>query len=136
VDAQRLMTEAERLDARSLEETNTVAALNTDLPAGSAQVWLPELVKKHFANAGLDVSIVRLNSIHEIPETRNFHRGYWSVGVPVDESGKNIRGLLTAVAQFERQNAFVRVLDFSIVPDPENPGKRLAGMNVTTLVAQ
>lgn len=136
VDAQRLIAEVDTLDIRQHVPGNSVALLSVDLPRGSAQVWLPELVKTHFTNAGLDVSIIRLNSLLDIPESRNFQRGYWSVGVPVAEDGKNIPDLLTAVAQFERQNKFVKVLDFSVAPDPENPGKRIAGVNLTTLVVK
>ena len=136
VEAQRLIAEVDTLDIRQHLSASEGIPLSANLPSGSAQVWLPELVKKHFTNAGLDVSIVRLNSLLDIPETRNFQRGYWSVGVAVEENGKNIPDLLTAVAQFERQNTFIKVLDFSVAQDPENPGKRIAGVNLTTLVAR
>ena len=135
VDAQRLIAESMQFDARLLEKAApSEASLNMNLPVGSAQVWLPEMVRKHFKAAGHEVAIVRLNSLHELPESREFQRGYWSVGLPVDDSGDDVPGLLTAVAQFERQNSYVRVLDFTIAADPENPGKRIAGMNLTTLV--
>ena len=137
VEAQRLIADSIHFDARLLEKAApSELPLNTNLPVGSAQVWLPELVRKHFKAAGHEVAIVRLNSLHEMPESREFQRGYWSVALPVDDTGDNVPGLLTAVAQFERQNSYVRVLDFTIGTDPENPGKRIAGMNLTTLVSK
>jgi hypothetical protein len=136
VEGQRFVAEAEKLEFRAVEATRPRALVDIDLPPGSAQVWLPPMVKKHFANAALEVSVIRLNSIQEIPETPNFRRGYWSIGVPVEEDGKNIPAVLTTLAQLEKQNPYLRVLDFSIAADPENPGKRIAGMNLTTLVAR
>ena len=56
--------------------------------------------------------------------------------LPIEGSADDIPKLLSAVAQFEKQNAFIHVLDLSITPDPENPSKRIAGINVTTLVAK
>ena len=137
VEAQRLIAESMHFDARLLElGAPAQRPLETNLPVGSAQVWLPELVRKHFKAVGHEVAIVRLTSLHEVPETQEFQRGYWSVGLPVDEAGDDVPGLLSAVAQFESQNSYVRVLDFTIGTDPENPGKRIAGMNLTTLVCK
>ena len=93
-------------------------------------MWVPERVKEHFADVGLGVGVIRLTSIHEVPEMPDLRRAYWSIGLPVDDDGRNVTGLLCAAADFERRNPFARVLDFAIRPDVENPGKRVAGLNV------
>lgn len=136
VDAQRLIADVEGFEPKLPVASHATTRLNTNLPSGSAQIWLPELIRNHFTAAGLDVAIVRLNSLHDIPEEQEYQRGYWSVGLPIHDSADNIPKLLSAVALFEKQNSFIHVLDLSISADPESPGKRIAGINVTTLVAK
>lgn len=108
--------------------------LAMDLPDGPAAVWMPKLIKDHFAAVGLPVSIVRMNTVRAVPELLSFRRGYWSVGLPIGETAHSAVGPLLAVAEFERQHPLVKVLDFAIRPNPENPRRRVALLNVAALI--
>ena len=108
--------------------------LRDELPAGSAMVWLPALLKGHFARAGIAVPVVRLNTTQDEPELPGYGRGYWSAALPIDGAGRNIRTMLAAVADLEEQQPFLRVLDFAIRPDPENPKGRVGLLNLGTLI--
>jgi hypothetical protein len=108
--------------------------LAQEIPPGSATVWLPELVKEHFPKFGMNDVIVRMNTIRDVPELPGFHRGYWSVGVPLAETPRSAEGALLAVAEIEQQHPLVKVLDFAIRPDPEHPQGRVALLNVSALI--
>lgn len=105
-----------------------------DLPTGSALVWLPVMAKENFARSGIAVRLIRLNTIQDEPDISGYERGVWSVVLPVEAAGRNDTKLFLAVAEIEHQNPFVRVLDFAIGPDPEDPGGRVASLNVAALV--
>jgi hypothetical protein len=92
------------------------------------------MVKEHFARFDISVPLVRLNTIQEEPELPGFEHDYWSVALPITAEGRNIAAMLVAVAEFDQQNPFVKVLDFAIRPDPENPGGRVGLLNLTALI--
>jgi hypothetical protein len=108
--------------------------LQDEVPKGSAMVWLPKLVNEHFGSFGITVPLVRLNVSLPEPGLPGYEHDYWSVALPVDEEGRDIPTLLLAVADLDRANAPVRVLDFSIRPDPENPGGRIGSMNLGAII--
>lgn len=108
--------------------------LQDELPAGAATVELPALVKRHFASVGIAVPLVRLNTTLDEPELPGYAHDYWSVALPIDAAGRNIPSMLLAVADLDQQNAFVRVLDFSIRPDSENPDGRVGLLNLVALI--
>ncbi|MCE9609489.1 MAG: hypothetical protein K8R23_04620 [Chthoniobacter sp.] len=119
-------------DAQSVRRQMDQLAM--DLPDGPAAVWMPKLIKDHFAAFGLSVAIVRMNTVRAEPELPNFRRGYWAVGLPIVENTRSAAGTLLAVAEFEQQHPLVKVLDFAIRPDPENPQRRMALLNVAALI--
>jgi hypothetical protein len=119
-DADRIRNELERIE--------------NDLPAGSAMVSVPALVSEHFARFGISVPLVRLNRTQDEPSIPGYGRGFWSVALPIDEAGRNIPILLVSVADLDQRNSFVRVLDFSIRPDPETPGGRIGTLNLTAVI--
>lgn len=111
-----------------------IARLAQEIPAGPAMVWLPELVKTHFAGFGLRGAIVRMTTVREEPDLPGLRRGYWSIGLPLPEIRGSTAGSLLAVAEFEQQHPYVKVLDFAIRPDPEHPLGRVALLNVAALI--
>ena len=108
--------------------------LAQEIPPGSATVWLPELVKAHFQKFGMNDVLVRMNTIRDVPDLPGFRHGYWAVGVPIAETPRSAAGALLAVAEFEQQHPLVKVRDFAIRPDPENPQGRVALLNVSALI--
>jgi hypothetical protein len=123
-----------KFESDSQEIRRQISQLGQDLPEGAAATWMPEMLKTHFAAFGLDASIVRLNTVRDEPDLPGFNRAYWSVGVPLAEAAGNEARSLLAVAEFEKQHPFVRVLDFAIRPDPERPAARIALLNVAALI--
>lgn len=128
-------------DVRKLESDAQVvraqiARLAQEIPAGPAMVWLPELVKTHFAAFGLHGGIVRMTTVLEEPDLPGFRRGYWSIGIPLPEARSSAAGSLLAVSEFEQQHPYVKVLDVAIRPDPENPQGRVALLNLSALIRQ
>lgn len=102
--------------------------------AGSPIVWVPALVKEHFARSGTAVLLTRLNTTQDMPNLPGYARGFWSTALPIDEAGGNIATITRGVVDLEQQNPCVRVLDFAICPDPEHPSRRVALMNLTVLI--
>ena len=132
--ARSAIQEVHTLEGEAQEVRRQIDRLGQALPEGPANTWMPELLKQHFAAFGLRVCIVRMNTIREEPDLPGFCRGYWSVGLPLAEAGRSAAGSLLAVAEFEQQHPFVKVLDFAIRPDPENPQGRIALLNVAALI--
>lgn len=110
--------------------------LHDELPKGSPAVVVPTLVKEHFARFGIAVHLVRMNTTQDTPGLKGYSDHYFSVALPVDAAGRDVPKMLTAVADFDQQSRFVRVLDFSIRPDPENPGGRVGSLNLTALTGK
>jgi hypothetical protein len=140
-DAMRARTEAAR---RTISEIHAkepdadlanaeLGKLDGQLPSGAAMIWLPELLKTHFGGFGITVPLIRLNTIQDDPELAGYSRGYWSLAVPIDGESRNTPTLLLAVAELEQQSTFLKVLDFDIRPNPEQPDGRLASLNVSVL---
>lgn len=132
--ARNTIHEARILETEAAAVRWQIDRLEQEIPAGSAMIWLPEMVKKHFAGFGLNVGIVRMNTVRDEPDLPGYQRGYWSVGVPIEEANHHAAGALLAVAEFEQQHPFVRVLEFAIRRDPENPAGRIAVLNVAALI--
>ena len=107
--------------------------LYRELLAGSAMFSMPPLVREHFARFGIPVRLVRMNSTKDEPDIPGHERSFWSVALPIDEGGRNIFKMLLAVADLDQEKPFLRVIDFAIRPDPENPTARMASMNVSVL---
>ena len=132
--ARAAIQEVRTLESDAQTVRKQMDLLAKDLPAGSAMIWMPELLKQHFAAFGLHASTVRMNTVREEPDLPGFCRGYWSVGLPLTETSGSAMGSLLAVAEFEQQHPLVKVLDFAIRPDPENPDGRIALLNVAALI--
>ena len=94
------------------------------------------MVKEHFKHFGIAVDIVRLNTLRLEDGLPGFKRAYWGVSMPMGNDGNNVTGLLLAVAELEEQNRYLKVLDFAIQPDVENPLLRTAAINIEALVQE
>ncbi len=132
--ARTTIQEVRKLESDAQVVRSQIARLEQEIPAGPAMVWLPELVKTHFASFGLSGAIVRMNIVRGEPDLPAFRRGYWSIALPLPEGSRSAAGSLLAVAEFEQQHPFVKVLDVAIRPDPENPQGKVALLNVAALI--
>jgi hypothetical protein len=91
------------------------------------------VLKAHFARCGIAVALVRMNSAQDAPGLPGYEHHYFSIALPIDEAGRNIATLLLTASGLGQQLPFVRLLDFSIHPDPEHLGGRVASLNLKAL---
>jgi hypothetical protein len=80
------------------------------------------------------VALVRLNTTRDEPNISGCERDFLSVALPIDDAGRNIPNVIAAVADLDQRNPFVRVLDFAIRADPENPARRVGSLNLAALI--
>ncbi len=132
--ARLVIAKTRTLETNADRARSELERLQNELPPGSPMVSMPALVGDHFTRHGLNVPLIRLNTTREEPKIPGYRRGYWSVALPIDKDGANIPTLLTTIADLEQHYAFVRVLDFAIRPDPENPEARLGLMNFAAVI--
>ena len=115
------------------------ASLNrrlSEFPHESAMSAIPKDIRKHFSGFGLPPSVIRLNTAQPEPNLPGWQRAYWSVGLPIAKTDSNLTALLLAVAELDRREPFVNVVDFAVQPYPENPGRRVASLNIMALIRQ
>ena len=132
--ARKITHRAVEVEQETAYARGELNAFHGDRRKGSALVWLPDMVKEHFKQFGLAVSIIRLNAVQEEAELPGYSRVYWGIGLPVENAGKSISSLLLAVTDIESQHQYLKVLDFSIQPDAVNPLLRTVAFNIETLV--
>lgn len=127
----------DQIEAAGQKAEEAGTALNRLLSnetAHSMTVSFPDKTKRHFTRLGYPSAVVRLNVIKDEPDLPGCQRIYWSVGLPLPETGRGAPGLLDAVVEFEEQNQMIKVLDFVLQPHPEDPRQRMAGFNVVALI--
>ena len=133
-NARLTIAKTRTLETNADKSRSELERLQDELPAGSPMVSMPALVGEHFTRHGLNAPLIRLNTTREEPKIPGYRRGYWSLAVPIDKDGANIPTLLSTIADLEQQYAFLRVLDFAIRPDPENPDARVGLMNFASVI--
>jgi hypothetical protein len=106
--------------------------LHRDLPAGSVMSWFPSRMKQHFDRLGISDSVTRLNNALDEPEMPGYQRTYWAVDLPIQGAARDISSLLIAVAELEKAEPIVKVIDLAIRQDDDS--HRIAVINVTALV--
>jgi hypothetical protein len=96
----------------------------------SPLITLPQDLVDHFSRFGLPSATVRLVSAQPVPNLPEYQRLYWSIGIPISRTDKNVGGLLLAVAGLEQEDHIIKVLDFSLVPDPDDQSLRIAQVSL------
>jgi hypothetical protein len=132
--ANTALVELKTLEANASAARSRIDRFEQEISGPSALVSLPDDVKRHFARFGLNASIVRMNTVREESDLPGYSRAYWAVTLPIAEAGHTAAGSLLAVAEFEQQLPFVRILNFAIHPDPEAPARRIAQFNLAALI--
>lgn len=127
--------------AREREQETAVARAELSdllgyLPEKSVSVRLPLLTREHFQHFGFQTPVIRLNAVRDEYGLPHSRVAYLGAGVPVGRSTQSVSGLLMAIAEFENQNRFVKVLDVSIGPDALDPRQLMGGFNFSALVRE
>lgn len=125
---------ARALENEAQEVRRQIARLGQDLPEGPVAKWMPALLTQHLTASGMKTCVIQMGTVRDEPDLPGFLRGTWSVGLPLVEGSNTTAGSLLAMAKFKQRHPFVRVLDFAIRPDPENPRQRIALFNLAVLM--
>lgn len=99
----------------------------------SPMVAFPADVAYHFAQLGFPSAVVRLATIEPDKDIADYDRIYWSIGLPIPMSDHSLKALLVAIANLEELDRLIKVTDFSVQPDSENPAQRNASIGVVIL---
>jgi hypothetical protein len=133
-DARRRIKETQDMERRAAGARAELARWNRERSAASAMVWFPARIKEHFQRFGIVEPGTRMNTSRDEPGLPGFQRTYWRVSLPLSDAEGSAAEVMRAVAQLEQDDPSVKVTDFTILPDPENLERRVAGINVSTLV--
>ena len=101
--------------------------------ADSSMVSFPEEMKEQFSRFGLPSAIIRLITAEEEPDLPGYRKVYWSVGLPIPKTDRNVEGLLQAVADLEERDRYLKVTDFALQPDVVDPSLRTASVSIVIL---
>jgi hypothetical protein len=74
-----------------------------------------------------------MDSVQEEAGLPGCNRGSWSAALPLLESDQKVTGALLAVAELEQRYPFVKVVDFAVQPDLEDPARRVAALKLIAL---
>jgi hypothetical protein len=121
------------LEAQTDDARAELERLKQGLPEGSALVWFPERMRKHFRDAGFDAVSIQPNTKADVPELPGFERSYWAVELPIVGGAKQIRAALVGLAQLETAEPFLRILDAAIRRDAQDSARQVAVANVVIL---
>lgn len=128
--------DAQRAEQRVAPALRELEDLRRPIPAGPAATWFPALLTDHLSKFQLTASGIRLVALRQDQKQPGTERGYWSVGISAGPRGQEIGKILLAVADLETRYPFMRLVNFSIDPNPEKPGERIAAVNVTSLIKE
>ena len=105
----------------------------SDHSEGSATIWLPRLAEEHFARFQIATGMIRLNTVQ--PDSLVPHVAHVFVGVeiPLPRLEEKLKPLLLTIAELEARNPTLRVVDFTITPNPDAPKERSAAINLEAL---
>ena len=139
-ELQEQLGSARKTIGAAKDSDQTVAearAALSHLVAGKAQVpamvSFPGEIEQHFSRFGFPSAIVRLATVQPETDLPGFQRVYWSVGLPIPRTDRNVDGLLLAVAGLEQQERFIKVIDFALQPDAVDPSLRTASVSNVVL---
>jgi len=124
------------VETRTLETATEAFRAQIDrleqrIPGPLAPVSFPDDLQKHFARSGLSVSVQHSENDGELAGLPGYARGSWSVALPLVGTSQQTMGALQGMAQLEQQQPFVKVVDLAIQPDPADPARRVAQLELT-----
>lgn len=103
-------------------------------PMGPPIVWFPGKLKEHLHRLGITEAGIRLNTELPEPGVSEFTRTYWHVNLPPQEGLQSITALLSAVAEIERLEPWVKIMDCVFHSDADAKSSTAGGFNVEALI--
>lgn len=133
-DAKAKIQEIRRQEQAAGGARGLLASLRDNVPEEPTSVWLPVRLRAPLRSAGIEEAGIRMNSAIPDPSVPGYERTFWHLNLPRQDGMKTMGGVLLAVAEIERHEPFVRILDVSFATDSEEPHWPAGGLNVTALV--
>jgi len=133
-DAKLKIHEVSRKEQAARVTRGVLDSLQGDIPKEPMVVWLPVRLRTHLRGTGIADAAIRMNSAMPEPDVPGYERSFWHLNLPKQGGMRNINDVLLAVAEIERQQPFVRILDLSFSADPEEPHWPAGRFNVSVLV--
>jgi hypothetical protein len=99
----------------------------------NSMVSFPNDMKDYFSRFALSAPTVRFVTAQDEPGLPGYNKLYWAIGVPVPDTDRNLEGLLRATAALEKEDRFLKMTDFALVPDATDPNVRVASINLVVL---
>lgn len=124
------------LKNRAALGTAELGRLQGEVHKGAVMAWFPVQIQQAFEQAKNPISSVRLNTTLLAAGLPGCERSSWYVAAPFEPAKRGIAGLLLAVNEIERQEPFVRLLDFSVKSNPSESKSGVAEMNFVVLAEQ
>jgi len=109
---------------------NRLLGQHRDTPT---MVSFPNEMEAHFSHFGFSSAVVRFVTAREDRDLPGYQRVYWSIGLPIPRTDRNVAGLLLTLSDLEKQDRFIKVIDFALQPDAEDPSLRTASINLMIL---
>lgn len=134
--ATRELEAMQALKNRAALGTTELGRLRGEVHKGAVMAWFPVQIRQAFAQAENPVSSVRLNTTLLASGLPGCERSYWHVVAPFEPARRGLAGLLLAANEIERQEPFVRLLDFSAKSDPSDLNAGVAEMSFVVLAEQ
>jgi hypothetical protein len=113
-----------------------LAGWSEDSSSRPVLVWFPERLKAHLRKFEISNADIRLNSEVPEPGVKGFKRTYWHVHLPPQDGLLGVVPLLRAVAEIEREERFVRVLDCSVLAGSEELRRPGGTLNIEALIRE
>ena len=132
--AERTLKQVRELEQQTAQARADIQQLFGEHHGESALVWFPNHLREHLDHFGIHEAMIRLNTVRNDETLTGYRRAYWGVGMPVENGTKDLTQLLYAAAELEEKDRFVKVLDFAVRPDAEDPQRRTVAINLMALV--
>ena len=101
--------------------------------AGDPLVNFPRKMQEYFGQFGYPSCNVRLVTTRQAADLSDYQKIYWSIGIPIPETEPNLQQLLVAVTALEQGDRYIKMTDFAVEADPQNPNLRVASLNLVVL---
>lgn len=109
-------------------------SLHDGIPVDSAVTWFPPRMKSLLGRLGVEQVGIRLNTTEPEPKLVGYERTFWHVSLPQQSSMRKMTDALLVVAQLEQQDRFVKIMDFSLHAEAQEPAWVAGHVNVMAFV--
>ena len=137
VERARALVQKERnLETEASLARRALQSRLEDYPEGSAMVWLPGVVRKHFQQIGMETGEIRARAAVEEPALPGYRRAQWVVSLPVESAPAKLAAFLYAVADLEQQHEILKVIAFQVRPKVEEAQQFEAVLTIEAVIRE